>query len=196
MSAPGVARGEVEARDPVAARDPIAIRDSIAADLGTIRDIYAYHVSHGLASFEEVPPDRAEMERRRADIVARGLPYLVAAMPDGAVAGYAYAAPFRPRSGYRFTLENSVYVAADRQRLGIGRALLTALVPRCTALGYRQMVAVIGDSANHASIGLHAAAGFAEVGRLRSVGFKLGRWVDSVLMQRELGPGDSVLPAP
>ncbi len=180
--------------DRVAARGTVAVRDSTAEDVRAIRDIYAHHVSHGFASFEEVPPDLAEMERRRADVLARGLPHLVAALPGGQVAGYAYASPFRPRPAYRFTLENSVYVAPDMQRLGVGRALLAVLLPRCAALGYRQMIAVIGDSANHASIGLHAAAGFVEVGRLRSVGFKLGRWVDSVLMERALGPGDSTLP--
>lgn len=177
----------------------VVVRDSEPADIGAIREIYSHHVSHGFASFEEVPPDRVEMERRRAEILARGLPYLVATLPgsgprDGHVAGYAYASPFRARSAYRFTLENSVYVAPDVQRLGVGRALLAALLPRCAALGYRQMIAVIGDSANHASIGLHEAAGFVEVGRLRAVGFKLGRWVDSVLMERALGPGDSTLP--
>jgi phosphinothricin acetyltransferase len=172
----------------------VNVRDSTAEDVGAICDIYAYHVTHGFASFEEVPPDRAEMAQRRASILARDLPHLVAALPGGRIAGYAYAGPFRPRSAYRFTLENSVYVAADMQRLGVGRALLAALLPRCAALGYRQMIAVIGDSANHASIGLHADAGFVEVGRLRAIGFKLGRWVDSVLMERALGPGDSTLP--
>jgi phosphinothricin acetyltransferase len=171
------------------------VRDSAAEDMRAIHAIYAHHVLHGFASFEEVPPDLPELERRRAEILARGLPYLVATLPDsGAVAGYAYAGPFRTRSAYRFTLENSVYVAKDMHRRGVGRALLAALLPRCAELGYRQMVAVIGDSANHASIGLHAAAGFVEVGRLRAVGFKLGRWVDSVLMERALGPGDSTLP--
>src|SRR5258708_194126 len=185
--------------DPLLSSKAVVIRDSGPADIGAIRDIYAHHVSHGFASFEEVPPDRAEMEQRRAEILARGLPYLVATLPgrdpgDGHVAGYAYASPFRARSAYRFTLENSVYVAPDMQRLGVGRALLADLLPRCAALGYRQMIAVIGDSANHASIGLHEAAGFVEVGRLRAVGFKLGRWVDSVLMEHALGPGDSTLP--
>jgi phosphinothricin acetyltransferase len=194
------ARDKVAGRDPVAGPDHVAprralvVRDSAPQDLPAIRDIYAHHVSHGFASFEEVPPDLVEMERRRAEILARGLPYLVAVLPGAPVAGYAYASPFRTRSAYRFTLENSVYVAQDMHRRGVGRALLAALLPRCAALGYRQMIAVIGDSGNHASIGLHAAAGFVEVGRLRSVGFKLGRWVDSVLMERPLGPGDSTLP--
>ena len=129
--------------------DPVVVRDSEAGDVAAISEIYAHHVSHGFASFEEVPPDLAEIVRRRAEILARGLPYLVAARPGGGrIAGYAYASPFRTRSAYRFTLENSVYVAPDMQRRGVGRALLAALVPRCAALGYRQMIAVIGDCAN------------------------------------------------
>lgn len=172
----------------------ILVRDSMESDLASIHAIYGHHVLHGLASFEEAPPDRAEMAHRRADIVERRLPHLVAE-EGGRIIGYAYAAPFRPRSAYRFTLEDSVYVSPDAQRLGAGRKLLTELLHRSVATGHRQMVAVIGDSANHASIGLHAALGFTEVGRLRSVGFKFGRWVDSVLMERALGPGDSTLPA-
>jgi len=192
-------KGHAMSAGPRLSGTSVSVRDSEPAEIGAICDIYAHHVSHGFASFEEAPPDRAEMERRRAEILARGLPYLVAILPgrgprDGDVAGYAYASPFRTRSAYRFTLENSVYVAPNMQRRSVGRALLAALLPRCAALGYRQMIAVIGDSANHASIGLHADVGFVEVGRLRAVGFKLGRWVDSVLMERALGPGDSTLP--
>ena len=169
------------------------VRDSRAADLPAIHTIYAHHVLHGLASFEEVPPDPEELTRRREDVLARGLPYLVAEI-DGAVAGYAYASLYRTRSAYRYTVEDSVYIAHDRSRRGIGRALLAALIPRCEEAGYRQMIAVIGDSAHAASIGLHAAFGFEQVAFLRSVGFKFGRWVDSVLMQRALGPGDATLP--
>ena len=169
------------------------VRDSGDEDIPAIQAIYAHHVLHGLASFEEAPPDAAEIGRRRADGLARRLPYLVAEL-EGSVVGYAYAAPYRTRVAYRYTLENSVYVAAGLVGRGVGRALLAVLIPRCEAAGYRQMVAVIGDSANEASIGLHAAFGFARVGLLPSVGFKFGRWVDSVLMQRALGPGDGTLP--
>ncbi len=163
-----------------------------------IHAIYAHHVLHGLASFEEVPPDEAELDRRRADIVARGLPYLVAVI-DGRVRGYAYAGPYRPRSAYRFSVEDSVYVAPDAAGRGVGRALLGEVIRHCAALGMRQMVAVIGDSGNGASIRLHEALGFRRAGELRSIGFKLGRWVDSVLMQLELGQpdvaqGDGTLP--
>jgi len=133
------------------------------------------------------------LARRRAELVARGLPWLVAER-DGAVAGYAYAGPYRPRPAYRYTLENSVYVAPQAQRAGLGGALLAALVARCEALGARQMVAVIGDSANLPSIRLHERHGFAHAGVIRSAGFKHGRWVDTVIMQRPLGAGDATLP--
>lgn len=177
----------------MAALPTLIIRASTDRDLETIATIYAHHVLHGLASFEEVPPDLAEMQRRRAELLDRGLPYLSAEL-DGALVGYAYAGLYRPRSGYRFTVEDSIYVAADAPRRGIGRALLSDVVARCAALGYRQMVAVIGDTGNTPSIALHAALGFRVVGTLPSVGFKLGRWVDSVFMQRPLGPGDTLLP--
>ena len=176
----------------VAAPAPV-IRPATDAEMERIAAIYAHHVRHGHASFETEPPAAAEMARRRAEIVARGLPYIVAEL-DGAVQGYAYAGLYRPRIGYRFTVEDSIYVAHDAPRRGIGRALLTELVTHCTALGYRQMVAVIGDTRNGGSIGLHAALGFRVVGTLPSVGFKLGRWVDSVFMQRPLGEGDATLP--
>jgi phosphinothricin acetyltransferase len=166
---------------------PIALRLAGAADMPQVAAIYAHHVRTGLASFEEVPPDAAEMARRRADIVARGLPYLVAVEGE-TVVGYAYAGPYRARSAYRFAVEDSVYVHPDRARRGIGRRLLPAVIAACAAAGARQMVAVIGDSANAASIALHAAFGFAPVGVLRAVGFKHGRWVDTVLMQRALAP--------
>jgi phosphinothricin acetyltransferase len=169
------------------------VRPSSDADVAAIAAIYRHHVLTGLASFEEVPPDEAELARRRADIVARGLPYLVACAGDR-VLGYAYAGPYRPRSAYRFSVEDSVYIAPDALRRGVGRALLGAVIQACERAGYRQMVAVIGDSGHEASIGLHAALGFTPAGSLQAIGFKFGRWVDSVLMQRALGPGATSLP--
>ncbi|MCA8967663.1 MAG: N-acetyltransferase [Planctomycetes bacterium] len=171
-----------------------SIRDAVDTDLPAIQAIYAHHVTHGLASFELEPPDLAEMTRRRADLLARGMPYIVAEH-GGTVAGYAYAGPYRPRPAYRFLVENSVYVHPERQRLGIGGALLAALVDRCEAWGARQMIAVIGDSGNAPSIALHALHGFSHAGVIRSAGFKHGRWVDTVLMQRAIGAGDTTLPA-
>ena len=158
-----------------------------------IQSIYAHHVLHGLASFEEEPPPVEEIERRYRDVTGRGLPYLVAEL-GGVVAGYGYCAPYRARSAYRYALEDSVYVRHDMTGRGVGKRLLDELIARCAALGYRQVIAVIGDSANVASIGVHAACGFLRVGTLRSVGFKFGRWVDSVFMQRPLGPGDATKP--
>ena len=169
------------------------IRASRPGDVPALAALYAHHVLNGLASFEIAPPDAGEIARRREEVLARGLPYLVAEA-GGVVAGYAYAAPYRSRPAYRYTLEDSVYVDPAAARRGIGRALLDALIEACAALGYRQMIAVIGDSGNAASIGLHAACGFARIGVLPSVGFKHGRWVDSVLMQRALGPGGAVAP--
>jgi len=169
------------------------VRDATPADIAPIQAIYAHHVLHGLASFEEVPPGADEMRRRFDEVTARGLPYLVA-VDGGEVAGYGYCALYRTRSAYRFALEDSVYVRDGMQRKGIGRALLAELIRRCEALGYRQLVAVIGDSANAGSIQLHAALGFLRAGTLRSTGYKFGRWVDSVMMQRPLGPGDGTPP--
>jgi phosphinothricin acetyltransferase len=150
-------------------------------------------VLHGLASFEEEPPSREELGRRLDEVQRRGLPWLVADF-GGALAGYGYCAPYRARSAYRYALEDSVYVSPDALGRGVGTALLAELIRRCEALGYRQLVAVIGDSAHAASINLHAALGFLRVGTLRSVGFKFGRWVDGVIMQRALGPGDAQAP--
>lgn len=158
-----------------------------------VHAIYAHHVLHGLASFEEIAPSLDEMATRRRDVLAKGLPYVVAE-GGGAVLGYAYANHYRPRSAYRFTLEDSVYIANDAIGRGIGRQLLSHIIERCTALGYRQMIAIIGDSGHKASIGLHEQAGFRRIGIFPSVGFKLGRWVDSVLMQRPLGLGDAAAP--
>ena len=171
----------------------LVVRASRPEDVPALATLYAHHVLNGLASFEITPPDAAEIARRRDEILARKLPYLVAEL-GGVVAGYAYAAPYRARPAYRYTLEDSVYVDPAAAGRGVGRALLGALVEACAVLGYRQMIAVIGDSGNAASIGLHAACGFARIGVLPSVGFKHGRWVDSVLMQRVLGPGDTAAP--
>jgi L-amino acid N-acyltransferase YncA len=164
-----------------------AVREARDDDMLQIQAIYAYHVGHGAASFEEEPPPLAEMLRRRADVLGRGLPYLVAEV-DGRVGGYSYATPYRTRSAYRFTIENSVYVDQALSRCGIGRALLSELIARCEQGDWKQMIAVIGDSANAASIGLHARLGFCHAGTLQAVGFKFGRWLDCVLMQRSLGP--------
>jgi L-amino acid N-acyltransferase YncA len=166
-----------------------ALREAGPDDIAAIHRLYAHHVLTGLASFEEQPPDADEIGRRFADVAARGLPWLVACDKGGAVLGYCYAAPYRLRSAYRFTLEDSIYLAPEVLRRGIGRALLSALVARVTSLGYRQLVAVIGDSANLPSIALHERLGFRHAGLLPATGFKFGRWVDTVLMQRELGDG-------
>jgi phosphinothricin acetyltransferase len=171
----------------------IALREAAQRDVPRIAAIYAHHVRTGLASFEVEPPDEAEIARRLGDVRQRGLPYLVAEA-DGRVVGYAYAAPYRTRPAYRHTLEDSVYVDPACTGRGVGRALLERVVAECAARGYRQLVAVIGDSANRASIALHEACGFARVGLLPAVGFKFGRWVDSVLMQRALGDGGRTLP--
>jgi phosphinothricin acetyltransferase len=170
------------------------VRDSRDADLPAIAAIYGHHVSHGFGSFEEVPPDVTELANRRREILAKGLPYLVAE-GNGAVLGYAYASSYRTRSAYRFTVEDSIYVSPEAARRGIGRTLLSALIERCTALGYRQMIAVIGDIGNNGSIGLHQSLGFARAALLPTIGFKRGRWIDCVMMQRPLGPGGGTPPA-
>lgn len=172
---------------------PLVVRAADPRDVPAIAAIYAPHVLNGLASFEIEPPGEPEIARRLAEVRARGLPCLVAEA-DGRVVGYAYAAPYRARPAYRYTVEDSVYVAQDCSGRGIGRRLLERLVSESAATGARQMVAVIGDSANRASIALHAGCGFARVGLLPAVGFKLGRWVDSVLMQRALGAGAAAPP--
>jgi L-amino acid N-acyltransferase YncA len=174
-------------------RSEVIIRDANEADMTAVQRIYAHHVLHGLASFEEVPPSVHELMSRRVSVLAAGLPYLVAE-GGGEVVGYSYATGFRARSGYRYTIEDSVYVAAGLGGKGIGSALLEALICRCEAGPWRQMIAVIGDSANAGSIALHRRFGFRLVGTLGSPGLKLGRWVDVVLMQRSLGVGDQTLP--
>lgn len=172
----------------------ITLRDCAAADIPAIAAIYGHWVIHGLASFEIAPPDRAEMARRREAILAAGYPYLVAEGAGGRILGYAYAGAWRTRPAYRFGCENSVYVAPDAGRGGVGRALLGALIARCEAKGLRLMIAVIGDSANAPSIGLHRAMGFQPAGLLPATGWKHGRWVDTVLMTRPLGPGANTPP--
>jgi len=171
----------------------LLVRDATEADVPEIAAIYAHHVRTGLASFETEPPDLAEVTARFRAVREKGFPWLACDI-DGRLAGYAYASHYRTRPGYRFCLEDSVYVHPDFAGRGAGRALLARLVEACEAVGCRQLVAVIGDSGNAASIGLHSALGFKLVGTLRAIGFKHGRWVDSVLMQRPIGPGDTSLP--
>ena len=171
------------------------IRPVQSEDIPAITRIYTQAVQHGTASFEIEPLGEAEMARRLDALIAGRFPYLVAVL-DGAVAGYAYAGPYRARSAYDFTVEDSVYIAPQAQRRGIGRALLDRVIVESEARGCRQMIAVIGDSAQAASIALHAAAGFRRVGTFDAVGFKFGRWLDSVLMQRKLGEGATTAPSP
>jgi len=171
----------------------LTVRPSTDADLPAITAIYAWNVLNGLGTFEEDPPAQDEMARRRAAFLDRGLPYLVAER-DGVVLGYAYAGPFRLRAAYRYTVEDSVYVSPDAVGMGVGKALLGALIQACEALGLRQMCAVIGDSGNEASIGLHAAMGFTQYGAFPAMGHKFGRWVDLVWMQRPLNGGGRTPP--
>jgi L-amino acid N-acyltransferase YncA len=174
-------------------REDLTIRDAIESDVGAIQHIYAFYVLNGLATFEETPPSIDEMIARRATVVTAGLPYLIAEF-DGQLVGYAYATSYRPRPAYRNTIEDSVYVADGLGGRGIGKALLESLIDRCEAGPWRQMLAVIGNSENAGSIALHRRLGFQPIGTLKSVGFKLGQWVDTVLMQRALGAGDSSPP--
>ena len=170
------------------------IRAAIADDIAAVAAIYARHVAQGTASFELEPPGVDEMRRRFDAVAAKGYPYLVAVDVAVGIIGYAYAGPYRSRPAYRHTVENSVYVKEGEGGQGIGSALLAALVEACETRGYRQMIAIIGGADNAASIAMHAAQGFVEAGRLRSVGHKFGRWLDTVLMQRALGEGDSSAP--
>jgi len=173
--------------------DDTLIRDVLPGDIQAIQEIYARHVLDGLASFEEVPPDVDEIARRYHETLENGYPYRLAER-NGRIVGYAYAGSFRPRRAYRYTVENSIYLDTDELGRGTGQKLLSDLIDRCTEMGFRQMMAVIGDSENKASIGLHAKLGFKMIGISASVGFKHGRWVDQVLMQRVLGEGDTSLP--
>jgi len=172
----------------------VLIRPVRPADIAAITRIYVHAVQHGTASFELDPPDANEMARRLDALNVGGFPYLVAEV-ENEILGYAYAGPYRARPAYRFTVEDSVYIAPDAQRQGLGRALLDRLIVESEARGYRQMIAVIGDSAQHASIALHAALGFRMIGTFEAVGWKFGRWLDTVLMQRPLGQGAASEPS-
>ena len=172
---------------------PLLIRDAAPGDIPAIAAIYAEEVRLRVNTYEVDPPDAAEMARRMQAIVEGGHPYLVAEL-DGAVAGYAYAGPFRQRAAYRWVVENSVYVADGMQGRGIGQALLDALVEACTQRGFRQMVAVIGEASNTASIRLHRRAGFEHIGTFPGIAWKHGRWLDTVFMQRALGAGNTEPP--
>ena len=169
------------------------IRSALAGDSAALAAIYGHHVLHGLGTFEEVAPSADEMIERMNAVTARGLPYLVAEM-DGEIAGFAYASPFRTRAAYRYTVEDSVYIAPGRLRHGIGKALLTAIIAACEPLGLRQIVALIGDSANTGSIGVHRSCGFVHTGVMTAVGYKADRWVDVVIMRRALNGGEATAP--
>jgi len=171
----------------------LIIRPALPGDIGAITRIYADAVRNGTASFEVEPPDEAEMLRRQTALVNNRYPYFTAEI-ESVVAGYAYAGPYRARPAYKWSVEDSVYVAPNMHRKGIGALLLRALVAASAQRGYRQMIAVIGDSAQTGSIALHERAGFRHIGTLRSVGFKHGKWLDTVLMQRALGEGDTTAP--
>ena len=173
----------------------VSIRPATFADIAAITRIYAHAVKHGTASFELEPPGEAEMAQRMAALLDGGYPYLIAEI-DGLLAGYAYAGPYRPRPAYRFSVEDSIYVDPGVQRRGAGRRLLEHLIDECERRSFRQMVAVIGDSAQAPSIELHRALGFRMIGAVENVGFKFDRWLDSVLMQRPLGPGSTTRPKP
>ena len=172
----------------------LEIRPTTEADLPFVTGIYEHAVRYGTATFELIPPDLAEMTRRFKALTDGGFPYFVAAL-DGRVVGYAYAGPYRPRPAYRFTVENSVYLDPASHRHGIGLKLMQRLIDACEARGYRQMIAVIGDSANAGSIGLHTRCGFDMIGTHPNVGLKFGRWLDTVMMQRPLGEGAKTVPA-
>jgi L-amino acid N-acyltransferase YncA len=171
----------------------VTIRPATPADIPTITRIYAHAVRNGTATFELEPPDEAEMTRRMTALLDGHFPYLAAEI-GGMLAGYAYAGLYRTRPAYRFTVEDSIYVDPDAQRRGVGRALLKRLIEECERQGFRQIIAVIGDSAQSASIEVHRALGFRHVGNLENVGFKFGRWLDTVLMQRDLGAGATTKP--
>jgi L-amino acid N-acyltransferase YncA len=170
------------------------LRNCLEGDMPAVTTIYGHHVRYGTASFETDPPSLDQMCRRRYHIVTKGLPYLVA-VSDGRVLGYAYAGPYRSRPAYRDTVENSIYIDTEFTGRGIGKRLLPALVAECEICDLRQLIAVVGDSTNLPSIQLHERCGFQRVGVLRSVGYKHGRWLDSVMLQKALGRGDTIPPA-
>jgi phosphinothricin acetyltransferase len=169
------------------------IRPAIDADIGAITAIYAHHVLHGTGTFETTPPNEEDMAGRRRDVLAKGLPYLVVEDASG-VLGFAYCNWFKPRPAYRFSAEDSIYLAPDAQGLGLGRLLLTELMAQAERAGVRKLIAVIGDSANNGSIGLHKACGFTHVGILSACGWKFDRWLDVVMMERSIGLGSSAAP--
>jgi phosphinothricin acetyltransferase len=171
----------------------VQIRPAEPGDISAITRIYAHAVEHGTASFELEPPDEAEMAHRQQSLLTRRYPYLVA-VQAGVIAGYAYAGPYRDRRAYDWCVEDSLYVAPELHRQGIGRLLLTRLIEESEKLGFRQMIGVIGDSANTGSVAVHAAAGFRLVGTFQTIGYKRRRWLDTVLMQRPLGKADTVPP--
>jgi phosphinothricin acetyltransferase len=173
---------------------PVEIRDAALSDVPPITAIYRHAVLHGTASFELDPPDEAEMRNRFEAVRGPGFPYIVAETDGGRIAGYAYANAFRARPAYRWSIENSVYIDSEMQGRGIGRALMVELLARAEALGFRQMIAVIGGSSHKASIRLHESLGFEMIGTFKGSGFKFGRWLDTVLMQRALGDGEDTLP--
>jgi L-amino acid N-acyltransferase YncA len=171
----------------------LILRPGAEADLPAITALYGHHVLHGTGTFETTPPTEADMATRRKDVLARGLPYLVAEQ-EGRVLGFAYCQWFKPRPAYRYSAENSIYLHPDAAGRGIGRQLLTALAQQAEAVGIRKLIAVIGDSANQASIGVHRSVGFKPVGTIQSCGWKFGRWLDIVLMEKVLGDGDNTPP--
>ncbi|MFM0660464.1 GNAT family N-acetyltransferase [Paraburkholderia sediminicola] len=195
MSTTRPAPSTAHSADSAATLPPTApvIRDAAEADLPTIQAIYAHHVLTGVASFEEIPPSVDDLRTRLASVRSHGLPYMVAEI-DGEVAGYCYATPYRPRAAYRHTIEDSIYIGDAYRGRGLGRALLQALIERCETGPWRQMVAVIADGGSGGSLSLHTQLGFELTGTLKAVGFKHGRWLDTTLMQRILGAGDSSLP--
>jgi phosphinothricin acetyltransferase len=171
----------------------LLIRNSLPEDITAIAAIYKHHVLHGTGTFEIEPPSHDDMVSRRADVIGKGLPYLVA-VESGHVLGFAYCNWFKPRPAYRFSAEDSIYLAPEAQGRGLGRSLLAELMQRAEAAGVRKLIAVIGDSANQGSIGVHRSVGFAQVGLLKSCGWKFDRWLDVVLMEKALGFGDSTAP--
>ncbi|MFM0640023.1 GNAT family N-acetyltransferase [Paraburkholderia metrosideri] len=195
MSTTRPAPSTAHSADSAATLPPTApvIRDAAEVDLPAIQAIYAHHVLTGVASFEEIPPSVDDLRTRLASVRSHGLPYMVAEI-GGEVAGYCYATPYRPRVAYRHTIEDSIYIGDAYRGRGLGRALLQALIERCETGPWRQMVAVIADGGSGGSLSLHTQLGFELTGTLKAVGFKHGRWLDTTLMQRTLGAGDSSLP--